>query len=123
MAVSQPSGRRTADDAFWASVPGQAVRAFEHGDEFFSYEEPYIRPGPTAPGLPPSAGTAGRCRTDVLARIEAAGWRLQHASWVNQPDGTIIGIHLFRRDDTRTDRVTGPVAPPQRRTVLRLHRD
>jgi hypothetical protein len=126
MAVSQPSppGRRSTDDAFWASVPGQAVRAFDSGDQFFSYEEPYLRATPAAPGLPP-AGTRGRSRTCVLAQIEAAGWRLQHANWVNEPDGSVIGIYLFRRDDTRSDRVTGPAPRPaqQVRPVLRLHTD
>lgn len=124
MVVSQANtpGRRKAEAAFWASIPGQAVRAFDDGDEFFSYEESYRPQTPVTPALP-SGGTQGRSRTDILAQIESAGWRLQHANWVNSPDGSIIGIHLFRRDDTRHDRITGPsvASRPEPRTVLRLH--
>jgi len=56
---------------------------------------------------------------DVLGQIEAAGWRLEHASWVFVPTGEkirddvlagekhtvvsggITGIFLFRRDDAQ----------------------
>lgn len=122
MTVPQPNtpGRRAAENAFWVSVPGRAVRAFEQGEQFFSYEEPYL---PSAHGQSGShAGTQGRSRTDVLAQIEAAGWRLQHATWVTHEGGSILGIHLFRRDDTRADRLTGPAVdlPAPARTVLRL---
>jgi hypothetical protein len=121
MAAPQPStpGQRAAEDAFWASVPGRAVRAFEQGEQFFSYEERYL---PSTHPVTP-AGTQGRSRTDVLAQIESAGWRLQHANWVNHEGGSILGIHLFRRDDTRADRLTGPAYDPPKpaRTVLRLH--
>lgn len=117
-------GQRRAEDAFWTSVRGRAVQAFERGEQFFSYEEPYLRTAPHHPGLP-HTGRQGHSRTDVLAQIEAAGWRLEHANWVNHADGSILGIHLFRRDDTRTDRLTGPRVerPTQARTVLRLHTD
>lgn len=121
MAVPRPStsARRAAENAFWSSVPGRAVRAFEQGEQFFSYEEPYV------PSAGTQAGAQGRSRTDILAQIEAAGWRLQHANWVTHGGGSILGIHLFRRNDARADRLTGPAFDPPRpaRTVLRLHTD
>jgi hypothetical protein len=71
-------------------------------------------------------------RTDLLGQIEETGWRLQHADRVyvqtgqNSRDkfmasgqhvvvtGEVIGIYLFRRDDTRVDRATGPNALDQK---------
>jgi hypothetical protein len=69
----------------------RASQAFDRGDEFFQIE------------LPHSKFT----RTDLLGQIEEAGWRLEHADWV--VTGEIVGIYLFRRDDTRVR----PVAPSE----------
>ena len=64
--------------------------------------------------------------TDLLGRIELAGWRLEHANWVyvqtgqNSRDkflstgqqvvvtGEVIGIYLFRRDEERGQRIERP---------------
>ncbi|WP_142277139.1 hypothetical protein [Mycobacterium asiaticum] len=67
----------------------RAIRAFERGEEFFEIQ------------LPQGADVGA-----TLGLIEQAGWRLEHADWV--ATGEVVGIYLFRRDETREDRVTAP---------------
>ena len=90
---SQKAKRERTADAFGAAVQGarerpqrRASQAFDRGDEFFQIELPHSK----------------LIRTDLLGQIEEAGWRLQHADWV--ATGEIVGIYLFRRDDTRVKR-------------------
>jgi hypothetical protein len=129
---------RKAEAAFWASPQGKAAIAFERGDEFFQIEIPHS----SVTGFTNAAfnsATKGKIRrnltrTDLLGQIEETGWRLQHADWVyvqtgqNSRDkflasgqhvvvtGEVIGIYLFRRDDTRVDRATGPKGLTENRT-------
>lgn len=126
-AVSMAADRVT--DEYWASPQGSAIQAFERGDEFFQIEIPHS----SVTGFTNAAfntTTQGKIhrqltRTDLLGQIEEAGWRLEHADWVyvqtgqNSRDkflasgqhvvvtGEVIGMYLFRRDDTRADRTTG----------------
>jgi ribosomal protein S27E len=119
-----------AEAAFSASPQGKAATAFKRGDEFFQIEIPHS----SVTGFTNAAfnsSTKGKIRrnltrTDLLGQIEETGWRLQHADWVyvqtgqNSRDkflasgqhvivtGEVIGIYLFRRDDTRIGRATGP---------------
>jgi ribosomal protein S27E len=121
---------RKAEAAFWVSPQGKAATAFERGDEFFQIEIPHS----SVTGFTNAAFNSstkgkirrGLTRTDLLGQIEETGWRLQHADWVyvqtgqNSRDkflasgqhvivtGEVIGIYLFRRDDTRVDRAAGP---------------
>jgi ribosomal protein S27E len=123
---------RKGEAAFWASPQGKAAQAFERGDEFFQIEIPHS----SVTGFTNAAfnsATKGKIRrsltrTDLLGQIEETGWRLQHADWVyiqtgqNSRDkflasgqhvvvtGEVIGIYLFRRDDTRAHRAVGPKA-------------
>jgi predicted RNA-binding Zn-ribbon protein involved in translation (DUF1610 family) len=69
----------------------RASQAFGRGDELFQIELPH----------------SWLSRTDLLGQIEEAGWRLEHAGWVVA--GEIVGIYLFRRDDTRVQ----PAAPSE----------
>ncbi len=124
---------RAAEKAFWASPQGQALKAFERGDEFYQVEIPHS----SVTGFTNAAfnnATAGKIRqrltrTDLLGQIEEAGWHLEHADWVyiqtgqNSRDkflasgqhvvvtGEVFGIYLFRRDDTRANRVKPPPKP------------
>ena len=85
---------RTADPAEKGSrEPPQrrASQAFDRGDEFFQIELPHC----------------SLRRADLLGQIEEAGWRLEHADWV--VTGEIVGLYLFRRDDTRAK----PAAPSE----------
>ena len=126
-AVSKAANR--AEGEYWASPQGTAVQAFERGDEFLQMEIPHS----SVTGFANAAfnsTTKGKIRrqltrTDLLGQIEETGWRLEHADWVyvqtgqNSRDkflasgqhvvvtGEVIGIYLFRRDDTRADRTTG----------------
>lgn len=121
---------RAAEKAFWGSPQGQALKAFERGDEFYQVEIPHS----SVTGFTNAAfnsSTAGKIqqkltRTDLLGQIEEAGWHLEHADWVyiqtgqNSRDkflasgqhvvvtGEVVGIYLFRRDDTRTKRTKPP---------------
>jgi len=128
---------RKAEAAFWASPQGKAAQAFERGDEFFQIEIPHssVTGFTNAAFNSATKGTIRRklTRTDLLGQIEETGWRLQHADWVyiqtgqNSRDkfmasgqhvvvtGEVIGMYLFRRDDTRVDRATGPKALEQSR--------
>jgi hypothetical protein len=121
---------RKAEALFWASPQGKAAQAFERGDEFFQIEIPHssITGFTNAAFNSATKGTIRRklTKTDLLGQIEETGWRLEHADWVyiqtgqNSRDkfmasgqhvvvtGEVIGIYLFRRDDTRVDRATGP---------------
>jgi hypothetical protein len=127
---------RSAEKAFWASPQGRATKAFERGDEFLQMEIPHS----SVTGFTNAAfnsATAGKIRqrltrTDLLGQIEEAGWRLEHANWVyiqtgqNSRDkflasgqhvvvtGEVMGIYLFRRDDTRAKRATPPTIPAKR---------
>lgn len=121
---------RAAETAFWASPQGKATKAFDRGDEFFQIEIPHT----SVTGFSSAAfnkSTAGKARpklsrTDLLGQIEEAGWLLEHADWVyvqtgqNSRDkflasgqhvvvtGEVMGIYLFRRDNTRVKRVAPP---------------
>jgi hypothetical protein len=128
---------RRAEAAFWSSPQGKAAQAFERGDEFFQIEIPHssVTGFTNAAFNSATKGTIRRklSRTDLLGQIEETGWRLQHADWVyvqtgqNSRDkflasgqhvvvtGEVIGIYLFRRDDTRGGRATGPKALMQGR--------
>lgn len=126
------AARMAADRAaaeYWESPQGRAIRAFERGDEFLQMEIPHssVAGFANAAFNTTTKGTIRRqlTRTDLLGQIEEAGWRLEHADWVyvqtgqNSRDkflasgqhvvvtGEVIGIYLFRRDDTRADRTTG----------------
>lgn len=102
-------------DGFWRSPAGQAVKAYQRGDEFFQVQLPHsaVRYDalPTA-GLG-SAADAGFTKSDVLGQIEEIGWHLVQAAWMYvvtspvpgtpappRPDnaGEVLGIYLFRRD-------------------------
>lgn len=126
---------RRAEAAYWGSPQGKAAQAFARGDEFFQIEIPHS----SVTGFTNAAfnsATQGKIRrnltrTDLLGQIEETGWRLLHADWVyvqtgqNSRDkflasgqhvvvtGEVIGMYLFRRDDTRVDRATGPRALEQ----------
>ncbi|MGV0835852.1 hypothetical protein [Mycolicibacterium thermoresistibile] len=108
-----------AADGFWRSPAGQAVKAYQRGDEFFQVQLPHsavrFNPLGATPG-PGSAPDAGFTRPDVLGQIEEIGWHLVQAAWVYaaaapapgspgapQSDnaGEILGIYLFRRDEPR----------------------
>ena len=121
---------RAAEKAFWGSPQGQALKAFERGDEFYQAEIPHS----SVTGFTNAAfnsATAGKIRqrltrTDLLGQIEEAGWHLEHADWVyiqtgqNSRDkflasgqhvvvtGEVVGIYLFRRDNTRAKRTRPP---------------
>jgi predicted RNA-binding Zn-ribbon protein involved in translation (DUF1610 family) len=97
---SQKAARQRTADATGAAVHGsperpqrRASQAFDRGDEFFQIELPH----------------SSLSRTDLLGRIEDAGWRLEHADWVVA--GEIVGIYLFRRDDTRVKPAAAPSEP------------
>jgi hypothetical protein len=124
-----------AEKAFWASPQGRATKAFDRGDEFLQIEIPHS----SVTGFTNAAfnsATAGKIRqkltrTDLLGQIEEAGWRLEHANWVyiqtgqNSRDkflasgqhvvvtGEVVGIYLFRRDETRANRPEPPSAKKQ----------
>lgn len=126
---------RAAEQAFWASPQGRATKAFDRGDEFLQIEIPHS----SVTGFTNAAfnsTTAGKIRqkltrTDLLGQIEEAGWHLEHADWVyiqtgqNSRDkflasgqhvvvtGEVIGIYLFRRDDTRVNRAAPSKSPPK----------
>ena len=130
---------RKAEAAFWSSPQGKAAQAFERGDEFFQIEIPHS----SITGFANAAfnsSTAGKIRrkltrTDLLGQIEESGWRLEHADWVyiqtgqNSRDkflasgqhvvvtGEVVGIYLFRRDDTRVNRATPVKAPGKSRSL------
>ena len=98
---SQKAKRERTADAFGAAVQGarerpqrRASQAFDRGDEFFQIELPH----------------SSLSRTDLLGQIEDAGWRLEHADWV--VTGEIVGIYLFRRDDTRVKPAALPEPEP-----------
>lgn len=113
-----------AEEVFWKSPPGLALKAFERGDEFLQLELPHagVRYNPLGPatGVAPAVH-AGLTRPDILGQVEEAGWRLEHASWVPMPRRgvdpmpscssgeacpDVAGIYLFRRDETRRHRPT-----------------
>jgi hypothetical protein len=118
---------RKAEANYWKSPQGQAVLAFKDGHQFYSYEGLYSSSTHTWFGEVSSQGAymkSGTSPTDVLGGIEAAGWRLVHTNFVyaqtgsssrdkhlgasgqfTEVSGRIIGIYLFRRDETRTSRV------------------
>jgi hypothetical protein len=130
---------RKAEAAFLSSPQGKAAQAFERGDEFLQIEIPHSSiTGFTNAAF--NSSTAGKIRrqltrTDLLGQIEESGWRLQHADWVyiqtgqNSRDkflasgqhvvvtGEVVGIYLFRRDDTRVNRVTPQKAPAKPRSL------
>ncbi len=128
---------KKAEAAYWASPQGKAAQAFTRGDEFFQIEIPHssITGFTNAAFNSATKGTIRRklTRTDLLGQIEETGWHLLHADWVyiqtgqNSRDkfmasgqhvvvtGEVIGIYLFRRDDTRVGRATGPKAQGQSR--------
>jgi hypothetical protein len=119
---------KKADERFWASPAGQAIQAFERGDEFFHVELPYAAIENKLGVSPNKFGAERRNfkRTDVLGSVEEAGWRLEHANWVYvqrgqnidkkmvgsgmyaNVTGEVVGIYLFRRDDDRQNRAGGP---------------
>lgn len=129
--------KRIAEAAYRESPQGKAAQAFEQGDEFFQVEIPHssITGFTNAAFNSATKGTIRRklTRTDLLGQIEETGWHLLHADWVyiqtgqNSRDkfmasgqhvvvtGEVIGIYLFRRDDTRVGRPTGPKAIQQNR--------
>ncbi|WP_348788838.1 hypothetical protein [Leifsonia sp. NPDC080035] len=90
--------RAKQERTFRASPLGRATAAFADGDGFFQLRL-----------------NADDVRDDLLARVEAVGWRLEHAGWVFVPtgssstdfgggvststDGELTGIYLFRRDE------------------------
>jgi predicted RNA-binding Zn-ribbon protein involved in translation (DUF1610 family) len=119
---SQKAEQERTADASGAAVQGsrekpqrRASQAFDRGDEFFQIELPH----------------SSLSQTDLLGQIEDAGWRLEHADWV--VTGEIVGIYLFRRDDTRvkpaaasepepTSAPSEPKKAPENRTTkVRCH--
>ncbi|MCV7204658.1 hypothetical protein H7J71_21845 [Mycolicibacterium peregrinum] len=127
-AAAASRAAKRAEDEYWASPQGRAVLAFKRGDEFLQMDIPHssVTGFANAAFNTTTKGTIHRqlTRTDLLGQIEEAGWRLEHADWVyvqtgqNSRDkflasgqhvvvtGEVIGIYLFRRDDTRADRTT-----------------
>jgi hypothetical protein len=100
----QAEASQKQEAEYEASPAGQAATAFARGDAFFQIEILLTsmsewaafyearRPDPTVPA-------------DVLGRIEAAGWRLEHASWVSDEMAERVkGVYLFRRNDRRAQR-------------------
>lgn len=92
---------RRAEEAFWNSPPGQAVQAYQRGDEFFQLQLPHaaMRYNPLGNAKP----HAGLTCSDILGQIEQVGWHLEHAAWVPDPHGDIAGMYLFRRDESRRE--------------------
>jgi hypothetical protein len=109
-----------AEEQFRASPIGQATTAFDEGDGFFEIMLPISQTRRTmfAPGTydgysvkTQRSGSHG----DLLSRIEAIGWRLEHVGYVFQMQGSvsrdkllssgqetgitgaIMGVYLFRR--------------------------
>lgn len=131
---------RKAEAAYWASPQGKAEQAFVRGDEFFQVEIPHssITGFTNAAFNSATKGTIRRnlMRTDLLGQIEETGWHLLHADWVyiqtgqNSRDkflasgqhvvvtGEVIGIYLFRRDETRVDHATARKTPEQGRAPV-----
>jgi hypothetical protein len=126
---------RRAEAAFQASPQGKAAEAYARGDEFLQIEIPHssVTGFTNAAFNSTTKGTIRRnlTRTDLLGQIEETGWHLEHANWVyiqtgqNSRDkflasgqhvvvtGEVIGIYLFRRDDTRGGRVQPSKASSQ----------
>ncbi|MGV0794403.1 hypothetical protein [Mycolicibacterium sp. XJ1819] len=92
---------RRAEEAFWKSPPGQAVQAYDRGDEFFQLQLPHSAVRYEPLGAQPRHGLTHR---DVLGQIEEAGWHLEHAAWMPDPSGEVGGMYLFRRDENRRRR-------------------
>lgn len=97
-----------------------AADAFARGDTFLQLELPHSSvTGQAKISSPEAVGAIHRTKTpqDTLGKVEAAGWRLEHASWVfiqtgqtsrdkmlttgqrTVTNGEVVGIYLFRRDD------------------------
>lgn len=117
-----------AADGFWRSPPGQAVKAFQRGDEFFQLQLPHsaVRYDPLGASAGAGPAAAGLTKADVLGQIEEIGWRLVQASWVYvnahpvpdspggctpaEASGEVVGMYLFRREEPRR-RSGGPCQP------------
>jgi hypothetical protein len=106
----------------------EADAAFRRGDTFLQVELPHSNVTGQATVAPNAlkVATVQRAKVpqDPLGRVEAAGWRLEHASWVfietgqssrdklvlsgqrTVTTGEVVGIYLFRRNEaarTTTD--------------------
>jgi hypothetical protein len=121
--------QQQAQVAAWSATPtGQAFAAYQSGSAFYQVEIPHSKMTGIANGF---WGSRQGKRTesvapDVLGQIEASGWRLEHASWVYVQTGQdsrdkfmasgqqvvvtgeVVGVFLFRRDDSAPPSITGP---------------
>jgi hypothetical protein len=118
--------RRDAERSFQAMPSWEkAAIAFQRGDTFFQVDLPHSSVTGDAGTMldPKKSGTilAADTPQNALGLIEAAGWRLQHASWVFVEtgqdsrdkflmsgqsvvvNGQVVGVYLFRRDEKRPD--------------------
>lgn len=99
----------------------EADVAFHRGDTFLQVELPHSSVTGQATVNPnlPKVATVQRAEIpqDPLGRVEATGWRLEHASWVfietgqtsrdklvlsgqrTVTTGEVVGIYLFRRNE------------------------
>lgn len=115
---------------FRESVPGRAAAAYDRGDAFFQVELSHADVTGSTNAFTGIArdATIGRraVASDVLGRIEQAGWRLEHVNWIyvqtgqdsrNKFMGTgqqvvvtgqVVGIYLFRRDDEHGQTIERP---------------
>ena len=110
------AAQRAAEE-YRKSPVGQAAAAFERGDQFLQLELSHaqVTGSTTTPSPPRPLRTSPHqgVGSDLLAQIEASGWRLLHANWVYVPtprngrdelpvgSGQVMGIYLFRRYSTQ----------------------
>jgi hypothetical protein len=113
--------RAEAEAAYWDSPVGRAAQAKQRGDRFFQVELGTASvEGHSTDMFGPSDSSDTRrsgSTAQVLADIEAQGWRLEHAGWVfvqtgmssrekflvsgemASVSGRVEGVYLFRAVD------------------------
>lgn len=125
--------RQHAEAAFWASPQGQARSARAHGNRFFQLSLPLSSTERTFSGVmsgDKTMATRAMDPTDLLGAVEGEGWRLETADYVFRETGSvsrdkllssgqtaavmgeIVGIYLFRVDETSQPEVHG-LTPPR----------
>ncbi|WP_310964127.1 DUF2510 domain-containing protein [Nocardioides terrisoli] len=110
-------------NAYLLTPVGQAEAAAQRGDRFFQVEiahstlSGYSSDFFLAPGFDQAKTTRHGAAPDLLGKIEAFGWRLEHATWLfiesgsssrekvlssgerTTVTGRVVGIYLFRAVD------------------------